>query len=47
MYVAITHYELEPVSVNALRIERTFLDKVMAVKRHAMCKNLKNKVRHI
>lgn len=47
MYEAITQYELEPVNVNALRIERTFLDKVMAVKRHAMCKNLKKKVRHI
>lgn len=40
-------YELEEVRVNTLAIERTFLDKVMAVKRHAICGNLQNKVRHI
>ena len=43
----ITEYELEEVTVNTLAIERTFLDKVMAVKRHAICGNLENKVRHI
>lgn len=44
---AISEYELEEVTVNTLAIERTFLDKVMAVKRHAICGNLENKVRHI
>ena len=43
----IAEYELEEAAVNTLAIERTFLDKVMAVKRHAICGNLENKVRHI
>lgn len=43
----IEEYELVPVSVNTLCIERTFLDKVMAVKRHAICGSLGKKVRHI
>lgn len=43
----IAEYELEEVIVNTLAIERTFLDKVMSVKRHAICGNLENKVRHI
>lgn len=43
----IKQYELESVSINTLRIERTFLDKVMAVKRHAICGTLPAKVRHI
>ena len=40
-------YALEAVRVPTLRIERTFLDKVMSVKRHALCGTLGNKVRHI
>jgi predicted nucleotidyltransferase component of viral defense system len=40
-------YELEAVTLNVLNIERTFLDKVFAVKRHAICKTLETKVRHI
>lgn len=40
-------YELEKVTVNTLAIERTFLDKVMAVKRHSICGTLSEKVRHI
>lgn len=43
----IREYELIPVSVNVLCIERTFLDKVMSVKRHAICGTLDKKVRHI
>lgn len=44
---AINEFELEPAELNVLNIERTFLDKVMSVKRHAICHNLNNKVRHI
>lgn len=40
-------YDLISVPVNILCIERTFLDKVMAVKRHAICGTLHKKVRHI
>lgn len=40
-------YGLVAVQVNTLNIERTFLDKVMAVKRHAICGTLSRKVRHI
>ena len=40
-------YELEAVYINTLGIERTFLDKVMSVKRHAICGTLEKKVRHI
>lgn len=40
-------YGLDDVVVNVLNIERTFLDKVMSVKRHAICGTLKNKTRHI
>ena len=47
LYDAIGKYELQKVEINALSIERTFLDKVMAVKRHAICGTLINKVRHI
>lgn len=44
---AIEKYELNPITLNTLRIERTFIDKVMAVKRHACCGSLQSKVRHI
>ena len=40
-------YELEIVCINTLGIERTFLDKIMSVKRHAICGTLEKKVRHI
>lgn len=43
----ILEYELSPVTINTLCIERTFIDKVMAVKRHACCDTLQSKVRHI
>jgi len=38
---------MRTVTINTLAIERTFLDKVMSVKRHAICGNMNNKVRHI
>lgn len=44
---AIRKYELKNVCINTLSIERTFLDKVMSVKRHACCGTLPQKVRHI
>ena len=40
-------YGLVPIELNVLNIERTFLDKIMAVKRHAICGTLSGKVRHI
>jgi len=40
-------FELEAVAVNVLNIERTFIDKLMSVKRHAICGTLEKKVRHI
>lgn len=40
-------YELSSVEINALSIERTFIDKIMAIKRHAYCNNLIIKARHI
>jgi len=43
----VIEYELESVTINTLDITRTFLDKVMAVKRHAICGTLSEKVRHI
>ncbi|MBR5087961.1 MAG: nucleotidyl transferase AbiEii/AbiGii toxin family protein [Ruminiclostridium sp.] len=43
----IEKYGLHEVTLNVLSIERTFVDKLMAVKRHATCGNLQNKVRHI
>lgn len=43
----IKQFELEAVTLNVLNIERTFIDKIMAVKRHAICEDLDIKVRHI
>ncbi|MFK5883854.1 MAG: nucleotidyl transferase AbiEii/AbiGii toxin family protein [Candidatus Izemoplasma sp.] len=40
-------YELTEIKINVLDITRTFLDKIMAVKRHAICNTLNKKVRHI
>lgn len=46
-YEIIHEYELEDVYINVLNIERTFIDKIMSVKRHAICGTLEMKVRHI
>lgn len=43
----IQKYELSSVTLNVLNIERTFVDKIMSVKRHAICGNIETKVRHI
>lgn len=43
----IARFELESVTLNVLNIERTFVDKLMSVKRHAICGTLNTKVRHI
>ncbi|HHU80961.1 MAG TPA: nucleotidyl transferase AbiEii/AbiGii toxin family protein [Acholeplasmataceae bacterium] len=43
----ILRYELNEVTINVLDISRTFIDKLMALKRHAICGNLKEMVRHI
>ena len=43
----ISEYELTPVSINVLNIERTFVDKIMSVKRHAICGTITEKARHI
>ena len=40
-------YGLQAVTLNVLNIERTFVDKLMSVKRHAICGNIEAKVRHI
>ncbi len=44
---AVKQYELEEIKINVLDITRTFVDKLMAVKRHAICGTLDDKVRHI
>ena len=43
----IIRFEFSPVEINTLNIERTFIDKIMSVKRHAVCGTLDRKVRHI
>lgn len=43
----IARFGLTPVEINTLNIERTFIDKIMSVKRHAICGTLEHKVRHI
>ncbi len=43
----IIRFEFSPVTINTLNIERTFIDKIMSVKRHAVCGTLDRKVRHI
>ena len=40
-------YGLQEVTLNVLNIERTFVDKLMSVKRHAICGTIEKKVRHI
>ena len=47
MQDVVTEFELQDVNVNTLDITRTFVDKVMTVKRHAICGTLSRKVRHI
>ena len=47
MLAEIEEFEFCDVTVNALDITRTYLDKVMAVKRHAICGDMAKKVRHI
>ncbi len=43
----VCEFDLDQVEINTLAIERTFIDKIMSVKRHAMCGTLSQKVRHI
>ena len=43
----IKEFGLSQIIVNTLAIERTFLDKVMSVKRHAICGTLMEKIRHV
>ena len=43
----IRQFELVSVTLNVLHIERTFIDKIMSVKRHAICESLDKKVRHV
>ncbi len=43
----IARFNLKEVTLNVLEIERTFVDKLMSVKRHAICGSINNKVRHI
>ena len=47
MFGLIEKYELKKIQINVLNIERTFIDKVMAIKRHAICGTLIKKVRHL
>ncbi len=44
---AVKEYELTEIKVNVLNIERTFVDKLMSVKRHVICGSILAKVRHI
>ena len=44
---AISRFGLHEVRLNVIDIERTFIDKIMSVKRHAICGTLPSKVRHI
>ena len=40
-------YDLVEFSINVLDIRRTFIDKLLAVKRHTICGTINKKVRHI
>ena len=44
---AVAEYALIPVTVNVLNNERTFIDKVMSVKRHSISGTIAEKARHI
>lgn len=43
----VEEFGLSQVTVNTLAIERTFLDKVISVKHHAICGSLMEKIRHV
>ena len=43
----VKEYELQEICINVLNVERTFVDKVMAVKRHSICGTIQAKARHI
>jgi predicted nucleotidyltransferase component of viral defense system len=47
MFDEIKEFDLEEVNINVLCIERTFIDKIFSVKRHALNGTLNQKVRHI
>ena len=47
MLQEVEEFGLSQVIINTLAIERTFLDKVMSVKRHAICGSLTEKIRHV
>ncbi|KAF0223102.1 MAG: hypothetical protein FD133_616 [Erysipelotrichaceae bacterium] len=47
LYDVINEYEINSVSLYVQNIEQTFLEKVMAVKQHALTEKLMIKVRHI
>ncbi|MGH4117429.1 nucleotidyl transferase AbiEii/AbiGii toxin family protein [Clostridium sp.] len=47
MMADISKYELKTVRVNVLNVERTFGDKILSVKRHAIDGTINKKVRHI
>lgn len=47
MLDVVKEFELKQIELNTLCIERTFVDKIMSVKRHAICRSLGMKVRHI
>lgn len=47
LFDLVNEYELTEISIRVLDITRTFLDKVLAVKRHAYNEDLLRKVRHI
>lgn len=44
---SVKEYDLKEVTINALSISRTFIDKIMAVKRHSICGSIPTKARHI
>lgn len=46
-FKSIKRFELEEVNLQIQSIERTFIDKVMAIKRHTLCGTIERKVRHI
>lgn len=43
----VARFGLVKITLNVLNIERTFVDKLMSVKRHAICGTIDKKVRHI
>ena len=46
-YDDVEELELKEITLNVLSIERTFIDKVMSIRRHAICGTLNTKVRHL